>query len=204
MPIRRRSDGEIIDEKTEVVATTRGAKGGGRRIEDSLFKPGEPGGQQENHLDDPTVAIARKPRDDDKTRLVAPRKAGDAGPPDTGDPMSDPPVGWLVVVRGPGKGRVLTVGVGMNVLGRGADARIRVDFGDDTIARVNHARLAYEPRERRFLLDHGDGSNLTYLNGEVVMQAADVVSGANIELGNTTLRFQALCGKEFDWPDLDD
>ena len=116
--------------------------------------------------------------------------------------MSDPPVGWLVVVRGPGKGRVLTLGNGMNVIGRGSGARVRIDFGDDTIARANHARLVYEPRERRFLLDHGEGSNLTYLNGEVVMNPVELESGAHIEMGETTLRFQALCGKEFDWPDI--
>ena len=81
---------------------------------------------------------------------------------------------------------------------------MRVDFGDDTIARANHARLVYEPRQRRYLLNHGDGSNLTYLNGEVVMGAAELASGAMIELGETTLRFQAFCSKDFDWPDVDD
>ena len=94
--------------------------------------------------------------------------------------MADPPVGWLVVVAGPGKGRVLTLGNGLNPIGRSAESRVRLDFGDDNISRANHARLVYEPRQRRWLLNHGDGTNLTYLNGEVVMSAVELQSGAEI------------------------
>ena len=118
--------------------------------------------------------------------------------------MADPPVGWLVVVRGPGKGNVLTLGNGMNAIGRGTSSRVRLDFGDDNVSRVNHARIAYEPRQRRWLLSHGDGANLTYLNGEVVMAPEEIASGAEIQIGDTTLRFQAFCSQEFDWPDVDD
>ena len=118
--------------------------------------------------------------------------------------MLDPPVGWLVIVHGPGKGRVLTLGNGMNVLGRGPNARVRIDFGDDTIARTNHARIAYVPRDRTYLLSHGDGTNLTYVDEEVVTETVEIESGATIELGETTLRFQAFCTAEFDWGDFDD
>lgn len=115
--------------------------------------------------------------------------------------MADPPVGWLVVVRGPGRGRALALGTGMNAIGRSQESRVRLDFGDDKVSRTNHARVAYEPRERRFLLNHGDGTNLTYLNGQVVMSAVEIGSGAEIQVGDTTLRFQAFCSPEFDWLD---
>ena len=92
----------------------------------------------------------------------------------------------------------------MNAIGRGASSRVRLDFGDDNISRANHARLAYDPRERRWLLSHGAGSNLTYLNGELVMSSVEIESGAEIQIGETSLRFQAFCSKEFDWPDVDD
>lgn len=118
--------------------------------------------------------------------------------------VSDPPVGWLVVVRGAGKGRVLTLGTGMNTMGRGQNARLRLNFGDRTIARENHARFFYEPRGRRFFLNHGDGSNLTYLNGVLVTESVAIESGAMIEIGSTTLRFQAFCSEAFDWGDQDD
>ena len=120
------------------------------------------------------------------------------------DPMTDPPVGWLVVVRGPGKGRTLTLGHGLNIIGRSAAMRVCIDFGDNNISRTNHARIVYEPRERRFFLSHGDGTNLTYLNNELVMGAVNLQSGSEIQIGDTTVRFQALCGEEFDWPDVDD
>ena len=223
MPIRRRDDGEIVDEVTETAsrnaprdaassgadAPTEPVKSRGKQDADSLFEPKQRGGKQGNRLEDPTVPIGSDSRGDvEKTRVVPPRRRGPSSRVQAGadqdDPMLDPPVGWLVVVRGPGKGRVLSLGNGLNVMGRGLDSRVRVDFGDDTIARVNHARLVYEPRKRCYLLNHGDGANLTYLNGEVVTGTIEIESGAMIEMGETTLRFQAFCTAEFDWPDIDD
>ena len=153
-----------------------------------------------------TKPINREDREG-KTRILSPRRrpaAASEDPVAATDAMADPPVGWLVVVRGPGKGNVLTLGNGMNAIGRGTSSRVRLDFGDGNVSRVNHARIAYEPRQRRWLLSHGDGANLTYLNGEVVMAAVEIASGAEIQIGDTTLRFQAFCSQEFDWPDVDD
>ena len=216
MPIKRGGDGEIVEEPTEPIRR-RGSEGGASdtrdkptdpvatrsgRDADSLFEPRSRA--TDDRLEQPTVPIGAKPADDGKTRIVTPRRRRVETETRGDDPMLDPPVAWLVVVRGPGKGRVLTLGNGMNVMGRGADARVRIDFGDDTIARANHARLVYEPRQRVYLLNHGEGSNLTYLNGSVVTEMVEIESGAMIEVGETTLRFQAFCTREFDWPDLDD
>lgn len=219
MPIRRRSDGEIVEEPTEAVRkNTRGRTRGtssdaptdplktrAGRDEDSLFEPAPSDRDAKGRLEEPTVAMGSARRGaEGKTRLVTPQRRASQDQAVTDDPMSDPPVGWMVIVRGCGQGRVLTLGNGMNSIGRGESARVRVNFGDDTIARANHARIAYEPRNRRFLLSHGDGSNLTYLNGELVMESQQIQSGAMIEIGATTIRFQAFCSEEFDWPDLDD
>jgi len=219
MPIRRRSDGEIVEEATEAVKkeTRSGARGAladaptdpltkrTGRDKDSLFEPRSRDRDSRNRLEEPTVAMgSARRREEGKTRLVTPQRRLPEDQAARNDPMNDPPVGWMVIVRGCGKGRVLTLGNGMNSIGRGENARVRVNFGDDTIARANHARVAYEPRNRRFLLSHGDGSNLTYLNGELVMESREIRSGAVIEVGATTLRFQAFCSEEFDWPDLDD
>ena len=214
MPIRRSGDGEIIEESTEAV---RGKEGGpanrdvgdaptdrakSRRPGDSLFVGGGAGQSSEA----PTKPIGRG--GEGKTRVVTPgvrRQSPEAvAGAQEEDPMADPPVGWLVVVRGPGKGRALTLGNGMNAIGRSSECRVRMDFGDDNISRTNHARIVYEPRQRRWLLNHGDGTNLTYLNGEVVMSTVELQSGAEIQLGETTLRFQAFCSQDFDWRDVDD
>ena len=169
---------------------------------------GPMGGPGMDRLEAPTVLVrGAKRTDDSRTRLVR-QPAGDAGaaPAAAGkdEPLRDLPVGWLVVVRGPGRGRVVTLGTGMNTIGRGSQSRARIDFGDDLIARADHARVVYEPRTRRYLLSHGAGSNLTYLHGEVVITPVEIEAGAMIEVGETTLRFQPFCSRDFDWPDAAD
>ena len=219
MPIRRRDDGEIVEETTKPVsggknksgssvsdAPTDPLKSRDRSDKDSLFEPRQRVDDHKASLEEPTVLVgSERQGSEGRTRIVSRnQRKPSSSDVDRGDPMIDPPVGWLVIIRGPGKGHVLTLGNGMNVMGRGPDSRVCINFGDDTIARTNHARLIYEPRQRRYLLNHGDGSNLTYLNGDVVTESVEVKSGAMIEVGETTLRFQAFCSMEFDWPDVDD
>ena len=208
MPIRRRGDGEIVEEPTNppsgagaATSPSEAATEPATGPRDSLFADAPTTAKE--RWDSPTKPIDREDREG-KTRILSPlrRPSEDRGP--RTDPMADPPVGWLVVVRGPGKGSVLTLGNGMNAIGRGTSSRVRLDFGDDNVSRANHARVAYDPRERRWMLSHGDGANLTYLNGEVVMAPVEIASGAEIQLGETTLRFQAFCSQEFDWSDVDD
>ena len=214
MPIRRRGDGEIVEEPTNPLPPRGGSRPRTPPDEapteptspppaDSLFADAPAAAKE--RWDSPTKPVNREDREG-KTRILSPHR-GTSAEEDRAmatDPMADPPVGWLVVVRGPGKGSVLTLGNGMNAIGRGTSARVRLDFGDGNISRANHARIAYDPRERRWLLSHGDGANLTYLNGEVVMAPVPIASGAQIQIGETTLRFQAFCSQEFDWPDVDD
>ena len=217
MPIRRRGDGEIVEEPTnpqtqrqagrsEAPASEAPTEPASAPLGDSLFAEAPDSAQE--RWESATKPMSRAdPNREGKTRILSPgrrRAAAAEGRAAQADPMADPPVGWLVVVRGPGKGNALALGNGMNAIGRGASSRVRLDFGDDNISRANHARLAYDPRERRWLLSHGDGSNLTYLNGELVMSSVEIESGAEIQIGETSLRFQAFCSKEFDWPDVDD
>lgn len=113
--------------------------------------------------------------------------------------LSDPLVGWLVIIEGPGRGRVLTLGYGVNSVGRGAKARVRLEFGDREISRNAHALITYDPRGRRFYLQHGGGINLTYLNEQPVLAAIELRGGEVIAVGRTRLRFVPFCGAEFDW-----
>ncbi len=59
--------------------------------------------------------------------------------------------------------------------------------------------LTYDPRGRKFYLQHGGGANLTYLGDVPVLQPAEIKGGETISLGNTKLRFVPLCGSDFDW-----
>lgn len=117
------------------------------------------------------------------------------------DPMADPPVGWLVVIRGPGQGHVLTIGNGMNPLGRDHAERICVDFGDAMISRHGHAVITYDPRGKKFYVQHGGGKNLTYVDDAPVLVPTELQGFSKIVMGETVLLFVPLCGERFDWED---
>lgn len=136
---------------------------------------------------------------DDKTVLLTPGGSAVADAAPVIDFMSDPVVGWLVIVGGPGRGTFVRLGYGLNAIGRAADQRARIDFGDSEISRKNHASLTYDPRGRKFYLQHGGGQNLTYLNDTPVLQPVELIGGETIQLGGTTLRFIPLCGPDFEW-----
>ena len=213
MAVKRGKDGQPYEELTEKIGSSRRASSKPettpatqplrRNRRNSLFGGVGRSAQENPSFDKPTALL--RTSDEEETRIISPAKRDTASDfAKAKDPMADPPVGWLVVIRGPGKGSALSVGNGMNAIGRGENSRIRVDFGDAGVSRNNHARIAYEPRQRCFLLSHGEGSNLTYLNGNVVMDTKRIVSGDEIQIGDTTFRFQSFCSEEFDWPDVDD
>ena len=148
-------------------------------------------------------------KDDERTRIVGGRRRSERvkamkARADYEDSMDDPVVGWLVVLAGPGKGRTVTLGYGVNSIGRANDERVRIDFGDDQISRRSHAIITYEPRSRKFYVQQGGGTNLVYLDGEAVLTPKELLSFHDIQLGNTTLRFVQFCGADFDWRDLEE
>ncbi len=114
---------------------------------------------------------------------------------------SDPVVGWLVVVNGPGLGCSVRLGNGQNSIGRGKTSRVRLDFGDPKISRNDHAVLTYDPRGNRFYIQQGKGVNLVYLDENPVLAPTPLSSGCRVIVGDTTLRFVAFCDDEFRWSD---
>ena len=119
--------------------------------------------------------------------------------PPTSGAMDDPPVGWLVVVQGPGQGNVVTIGIGSNSLGRDPSERICVDFGDETISRHGHTIITYDPRGKKFYIQHGGGKNLTYVEESPVLAPTELDGFSKIQIGETLLLFVPLCGERFDW-----
>ena len=111
-------------------------------------------------------------------------------------------VGWVVVVDGPGRGASLPLGYGMNSIGRAQSERICLDYGDEQISRNQHAVITYDPRGRKYFVQHGGGKNLTYVgNDEPVLMPVELKGGEEITLGATKLRFVPFCGADFDWQD---
>ena len=109
------------------------------------------------------------------------------------------PVGWLVVVAGPGTGASFPLPAGVAQIGRGVGQAIRLDLGDTSISRENHAAIAYDSEQRKYFLGHGGKANLVRLNNRPVLSTEEIFTGNTIRIGETTLRFVALCGEAFDW-----
>jgi hypothetical protein len=136
------------------------------------------------------------PGEHDRTRILS---HGNESRAVSSDRMEDPPAGWLVVIEGPGLAQQVTVGYGMNSIGRDAGQRIRLDFGDERISRQGHAMVSYDEKSRKFYVQHGGGPNLTYLRDEPLLTPRELVDCDVIRLGDTALMFRQLCGPDFDW-----
>jgi len=107
--------------------------------------------------------------------------------------------GWLVVVKGPGKGKFAALYDGMNSIGRGEDQASPLNFGDESISRSEYAFVTYDYVDRKFYLNHGGKSNIVRINGRPVLQPIEVQNGDLIEIGATTCRMTQFCGPDFDW-----
>ena len=214
MAVKRGPDGRIIDEPT---------RGPGTSAPDTS-SPGTDAPQPEDSGDslrsryerrtympgagdpDPLAEPGPAPAADEpaanpldpKTTIVGRETAGTAGPAATAA-MEDPPVGWLVIVDGPGKGEVLTLGYGRNKVGRGDSARVRVNFGDGDISRESHCIIDYEPRAREFSIQHADGVNFTYVGGAALHERRALAAGDIVEIGSTAMRFVPFCSPDWDW-----
>jgi prepilin-type processing-associated H-X9-DG protein len=114
---------------------------------------------------------------------------------------SDPVAGWVVVVKGPGKGNFRPVFVGMNSVGRDAGQRVPLNFGDESISREEHAFITYDEEQRCFYLQHGGKSNLVRLDGHPVLSPTELKANDLIRIGRTTLLFVPCCGPDFSWTD---
>ena len=114
--------------------------------------------------------------------------------------VSEPPVGWMICIKGGNFGRCYSIFSGRNSVGRNRSNKI-VITGDSHISREKHAWISYEPRGRKFNIQPGDGSGLTYLNGEVVMLPVEMKKGDRIELGESEFMFIPLCDDSFSWED---
>lgn len=109
------------------------------------------------------------------------------------------PVGWLVITAGEGFGHSFALLSGVSKIGRGDDQAVQLDFGDTSISRDNHAAIAFDDELNQFFLGHGGKSNVVRLNGTPVLSTEELYDGDEIRIGETTLKFIALCNEEFTW-----
>ncbi len=148
-----------------------------------------------------TQVIGRSPnRNPEHTKVITPEELH-AEIQGAADAMTDPVVGWLVIVDGPGRGNFIPVGYGQNTIGRDESERVRIDYGDNQISRQSHCFIVYESNERAFYVLRGTGKGLCHVNQRVVLEPRQIHSGELLRVGATTLRFMAFCGPEYDWQD---
>ena len=114
---------------------------------------------------------------------------------------ADPVAGWVVVVKGPGRGKFAAIYVGMNSVGRDTSQRVSLSFGDDSISREEHAFVTYDEEQRCFYLQHGGKSNLVRLGSRPVLSPTELKPYDLIRIGRTTLLFVPCCGPDFSWTD---
>ena len=230
MPIYRDADGNIVETKSKPTPSPNVRRDENTLPQpDGANRPPVPprGGQAPGggRLDDPTKPMQQRPtapggsgqtpdagRSDEVERARI-NTGGRTRQKDTqpseesaekADGMDDPVVGWLAIVEGPGKGKAMQLGYGSNSIGRGETPRVKLNFGDDQISRGEHAIVTYDPRGRKFYVQHSEGTNLTYLNDEPVLIPIELPALSHISIGNTTLRFVPLCGDVFDWQDTEE
>jgi hypothetical protein len=150
----------------------------------------------------PVAADVPKPAAIPAAAPVAPAvhavEAPKAAAPIVADPI-EPVVGWLVVVKGPGRGVSRTIVTGRNSLGSGADEDIRIDFGDTAIASHGHLYIVYDEEAREFVVEDGKQKVVVRLNGKLLTETMPIGHGDELRIGATTFRFVALCGPDFDW-----
>jgi len=109
------------------------------------------------------------------------------------------PVGWIIVISGPGRGECFALKAGMSQIGRGDDQAVSLNFGDMAISRSNHAAIVYDPGSRKFLLGHGGKANIVRLNGVPVVSTSELDDGDFIEIGETRMQLKTLCSGAFNW-----
>lgn len=98
-----------------------------------------------------------------------------------------PVTGWLVCMTGEERGKDYRLHVGKNFVGRSPSMDV-VLVDDKKISREKHCSVIYEPKENVFYLV-AEGSNLVYLNDELLETAKELKEDDRITIGDTTLTF---------------
>lgn len=111
-----------------------------------------------------------------------------------------PVTGWLVVIKGPGRGKSVELSFGRNDVGRDPDQSVQLDFGDEQISRQGQFYVTFDPRSGKYLCSPGESTrNLCYLGGEPLVSPMVLNGPTDIEVGASVVRFVPLCDEAFTW-----
>lgn len=110
----------------------------------------------------------------------------------------EPVVGWLVAIEGKHRGEDFRLKAGKNFIGRDRSMDVVLE-NDKSVSRVKHAIFTYDPKGNMFIVHSGETHELTYFNGEVLLDSKVVRAYDKLSVGETTLMFIPLVGDNFSW-----
>ena len=113
----------------------------------------------------------------------------------------DPVVGWLVCVKGFYFGQCFNLKAGRNFIGRSPNNDLALSQ-ENSISRNKHAIVIYEPKNRVFTIQAGEGKGLVYVNKEHVVAHIEIKAYDRVELGDAEFIFIPFCGGNFSWDDI--
>ncbi|MBT9292021.1 FHA domain-containing protein [Prosthecodimorpha staleyi] len=139
--------------------------------------------------EDRTRVVGTRPGEEEALRLE-----GDLDAVETQLVMrrSNNPMARLVVIDGHGLGNAKPIYPGTNSIGRDRKNRVALDFGDDTISRIDHAIIVCDDRSLNFRIYDGGKLNPVHVNSVLVTGERELSIGDVIELGSTLLRLEAV------------
>lgn len=110
----------------------------------------------------------------------------------------NPVVGWLVCVVGKNRGKEYRLTVGRNYIGRNKENSV-VLAGENSVSRSKHAAVVYEPQKNMFIALPGEATELSYVNGEVVLGSKQLNKNDRIKVGDVELMLIPCCDECFSW-----
>ena len=107
----------------------------------------------------------------------------------------NPIAGWLVCIEGENRGRSFEIHIGKNFVGRSMKNDIHIN--DERVSRDNHFSIIFDPVNIEFYIMQGNG--ITYYNGEVLSEAAQLNENDEITAGVSTYVFVQYCREGRNW-----
>lgn len=113
---------------------------------------------------------------------------------------AEPVVGWIVCVKGTYLGESFPLKAGRNLVGRSLKMNVAL-AKELSVSRDRHAIIIYEPKKRKFYIQPGETSGLSYINEELLMLPAEIHDYDKLQFGDGEFIFRSLCGENFTWED---
>lgn len=116
----------------------------------------------------------------------------------TGANGRQPVVGWLVCIEGSHYGEDFRLKAGNNFIGREKSMDV-VLSNDKSVSRNKHAIIVFDPMSSSFIVRAGESHELSYLNGQLILEPKVLKPFDKISVGSSVLVFVPFCGDGFKW-----